>query len=243
MDDSYVGHENLELISHSQRFNNWLFEEILPGLHGDILEVGSGIGTFTDKLINGFPASNITLTDVSLAYCRELGNRYSGNKKISTCQLDLNNSLDYERIGYGKFDSIVAINVLEHVEKDEFALRQLYRMLKDRGTLILLVPCHGFLYNVIDKNVGHFRRYTKSDLEAKIRKTEFTVDRVFYFNVLGMLGWYLNGNLFKKSQVSGMGLKVMDALVPTLKRIERITGKRVGLSLICYLKKETEIVK
>ncbi len=237
MDDSYVGHENLELISHSHRFNNWLFEQILPGLYGDILEVGSGIGTFTDKLINNFPASNITLTDVSLEYCRELNNKYSGNKKISTYQLDLNNNVDYERIGYGKFDSIVAINVLEHVEKDEFALRQLYRMLKDKGTLTLLVPCHGFLYNVIDKNVGHFRRYTKSDLEAKTRKTEFTMDRMFYFNVLGILGWYLNGNLFKSSQVSGTGLKVMDVLVPILKRMERITGRRAGLSIICYLKK------
>ncbi|HYO06016.1 MAG TPA: class I SAM-dependent methyltransferase, partial [Phototrophicaceae bacterium] len=151
----------------------------------------SGIGTFADKLINSFPTSNITLTDASLQYCRELRNKYSDNKKISTYPLDLNNDVHYERIGYGKFDTIVAINVLEHVEKDEFALKQLYRMLKDKGTLILLVPCHGFLYNVIDKNVGHFRRYTKSDLEAKTRKTEFTMYRMFYFNVLGILGWYL----------------------------------------------------
>jgi SAM-dependent methyltransferase len=232
MGDSYVGHENLDLISHSQRFNNWLYEEILPGLYGDILEVGSGIGTFTDKLISSFPTSNITLTDISLEYVKKLNNKYSGNTKISTYQLDLNNKMDYERIGYGNFDSIVAINVLEHVEKDEFALEQLYRMLKDKGTLILLVPCHGFLYNVIDKNVGHFRRYTKSDLGAKIRKTEFAIDRMFYFNALG-----LNGNLFKNSQVNGAGLEVLDVLVPILKRTERITGKRVGLSIICYLKK------
>lgn len=237
MGDSYVGHENLELISQSQRFNNWLYEEILPGLYGDILEVGSGIGTFTDKLISSFPTSNITLTDISLEYVKKLNNKYSGNTKISTYHLDLNSKMDYERIGYGKFDSIVAINVLEHVEKDEFALGQLYRMLKDKGTLILLVPCHGFLYNVIDRSVGHFRRYTKSDLGAKIRKTEFAIDRMFYFNALGIMGWYLNGNLFKNSQVNGAGLKVLDVLVPILKRTERITGKRAGLSIICYLKK------
>jgi hypothetical protein len=64
----------------------------------------------------------------------------------------------------------VAINVLEDVEKDEFNLKQLYRRLKDKGALILLVPCHGFLYNVIDKNVGHIKRSTKNDLEAKPRK-------------------------------------------------------------------------
>lgn len=64
-------------------------------------------------------------------------------------------------------------------------------MLKDKGTLILLVPCHGLLYNVVDKNIGHFKCYTKSDLGTEVRKTEFTMDRMFYLNVLGILGWYL----------------------------------------------------
>ena len=67
----------------------------------------------------------------------------------------------------------------------------MYRMLKDKGALILLVICHRLLYNVIDKNVCHFRRYAKNDLDAKLRKTEFTVDKMFYFVVLGILGRYL----------------------------------------------------
>lgn len=64
----------------------------------------------------------------------------------------------------------MAINVLEHVENDELALTQMCNMLKDKGTLVILVPCHKFLYNVIDKNLGHFRRYDKNDLGTEIGK-------------------------------------------------------------------------
>src|SRR6266513_1839882 len=109
------------------------------------------------------------------------GKKINNNNNISICKLDLNCKADYEKIGYEKFDSIIAINVLEHVEDDIFALQQLYKMLKSEGILIILVPCHKFLYNVIDTNVGHFRRYTKKDLELKIRKTRFSIERMFYF--------------------------------------------------------------
>ena len=205
--DSYSGHENLESLSHSYRFNDWLFSEVSNGLNGDILEVGSGIGTFTEKLISSFPNSHLTLTDISAAYIKDLKEKYSKDKNISVHKLDLNSKTDYESIGYNKFDSILAINVLEHIENDEFALTQLYDMLNDKGRLVILVPCHKFLYNVIDKNVGHFRRYSKRDLEAKVGKTGFTIEKMHYFNALGILGWYLNGSIMKNSKVSGTGLK------------------------------------
>ena len=95
------------------------------------------------------------------------------------------------------------MNVLEHIENDVFALRQLYKMLKKDGMLIILVPCHKFLYNIIDTQVGHFRRYTKKDLESKIRNTQFTIDSIFYFNLLGIIGWYMNGSLAKNPKIDG----------------------------------------
>jgi 2-polyprenyl-3-methyl-5-hydroxy-6-metoxy-1,4-benzoquinol methylase len=238
----YSGHENLEIVSQSSRFNNWIYKEILPGLRGDILEVGSGIGTFSQKIISDLPHSHITLTDISLPYVKKLEERFSksnnnNTNNISTYKLDLNCKADYEEIGYEKFDSIVAINVLEHVEDDIFALQQLYKMLKRGGILTILVPCHKFLYNVIDTNVGHVRRYTKKDLEFKIRKTQFTIQRMFYFNMLGIIGWYVNGNLAKSPKINGNASKLFDRIVPLLKYVEGKTGKKIGLSIICYLKK------
>lgn len=236
--NSYIGHENLELMSDSHRFNNWMYEEILPPLFGDILEIGSGIGTFSDILIKDFPNANLTFTDISPIYVEKLKKKYSMKRNIAIHGLDLNKKIDYQRIGYEKFDSILAVNVLEHVENDEFAIAQLYEMLKEKGNLVVLVPCHKFLYNVIDRKIGHFRRYTKEELADKIRKTGFSIDRIFYFNTVGLIGWYLNGNLLKNPKVSGTGLRILDSAVPVLKNVERIFGKRIGLSVICYAKKK-----
>ncbi len=240
----YSGHENLEIVSQSNRFNNWMYNEILPGLKGDVLEVGSGIGTFSQKIIRDLPLSHITLTDISLPYVKKLEERFSksnnnNTNNISTYKLDLNCKADYEKIGYERFDSIIAINVLEHVEDDIFALQQLYKMLKNEGILIILVPCHKFLYNVIDTNVGHFRRYTKKDLELKIRKTRFSIERMFYFNMVGIIGWYVNGNIAKNPKINSNACKLFDRIVPLLKNVEEKTGKKIGLSIICYLKKHS----
>lgn len=234
----YTGHENLELMSDSHRFNDWMYEEISSSLYGDILEIGSGIGTFSEKLTRDFPNSNLTFTDISSMYVELLKKKFSSNGSVVVYRLDLNERIDYERIGYKKFDSILAVNVLEHVENDEFALAQLYDMLKEKGTLIVLVPCHKFLYNIIDKNISHYRRYTRKELEYKVRKTGFVIDKTFYFNTVGMIGWYLNGNLFKKPKVSRTGVKILDTVVPVLKYTERIFGKRIGLSIICTVKKK-----
>jgi len=233
----YVGHENLELISRSHRFIEWMYGETKPVLHGDVLEVGSGIGTFSEKIIRDLPSSNVTLTDASLTYVRALEERFSNDNNIFTYKLDLNCKRDYERIGYEKFDSILAINVLEHIKNDEFALEELYKMLKSEGSLVVLVPCHKFLYNVIDTSIGHFRRYTKRDLESKARKAQFTIDRMFYFNMLGIVGWYINGNLGGNPKINSGAYKIFDKIVPLIRYSEKIIGKKMGLSLICYLKK------
>lgn len=232
----YSGNENLELQSQGHIFNDWMYGEIFPAIKGTILEVGSGIGTFSQKIIRDFSDSSIVLTDVSPSYVKKLSEKFC-QKNIHVVKLDLNSELDYQKIGYKKFDSIIAINVLEHVEDDLFALQQLYKMLKKDGTLILLVPCHKFLYNVIDSSVGHFRRYTKNELKSKIAKTDFVVKDMFYFNMLGILGWYINGNVMKTARLNKSAYKTFDKIIPIMKFVEKLTNKRIGLSIISFLKK------
>jgi 2-polyprenyl-3-methyl-5-hydroxy-6-metoxy-1,4-benzoquinol methylase len=239
MNEEYSGHTNLELVSKNHRFNNWMYKEISAGLNGDVLEIGSGIGTYSEMLIRDKdPSSHIMLTDIDPSYIRRLANNFCSNDSVSVSKLDLSRKEDYEKIGYERFDSILALNVLEHVENDVFVLQQLYRMLKGGGTVVLLVPCHKFLYNVIDKSVGHFRRYAKKELEYKVSKTQFIMQRIIYFNVLGIVGWYLNGSLAKNPQINSTASRIFDLLVPISCYVERLTGKRLGLSIICYLRKE-----
>ena len=232
----FEGHENLETVSNSENFNNWMYEEIFPGLKGDILEIGSGQGAYSKRVIRDFPESKITLTEISTSYLENLKRDFSSNN-VNVAKLDLNNKKDFENIGYEKFDSIFGLNVLEHVEDDIFALNQLFKMLKNDGNLIILVPCYKFLFNVIDENVGHWRRYTKKELESKLQKTNFDLQKIFSFNFLGIIGWYINGNICKNPQINPKATKVFDKIIPIEKHLEKIFGKKIGLSIITISKK------
>lgn len=167
----YSGNTNLEIISENNRFNEWMFRQINKGLretNGNVLEVGSGLGTFSEKIIQcKSPESNIILTDISDKYLRRLKEKYSSHKNVTVRRLDLDCGEDYRKIGYEMFNFIIALNVLEHIKDDQRALQELYRMLKKDGILVILVPCHKFLYNVIDVNVGHYRRYAKKSCSRK----------------------------------------------------------------------------
>jgi len=232
----YVGRENLETVANSKNFNNWMYEEIFPALKGDILEIGSGKGTYSKRIIRDFPESQITLTEIDLEYLKNLEKEFS-LKNVKVSKLDLNNKDDFEKIGYEKFDTIFGLNVLEHVKDDEFALSQLYKMLKKNGNLVILVPTHKFLFNVIDEDVGHWRRYTKKELKMKLKNANFKVEKMFSFNFLGIIGWYINGNLCKNPQVNPSATQIFDKIIPIEKHLERLLGKKIGLSIISYSKK------
>ena len=227
---------NLENAGEVHNFNSWMYEEIFPELKGDILEVGSGLGRFSKKIIDDFPNSKIALTEISSNYLKKLKQQFTENN-IFFHKLDLNNKEDFNKIGHEKFDSIIALNVLEHVENDEFAINQLYKMLRKNGKLIILVPCHKFLYSIIDEKIGHFRRYTKNELKTKIKKTDFKISNMYYYNAIGILGWFINGKIRKNPEVNTTALSFFDKLVPTIRIFEKLTFKKIGLSIICSLKK------
>ena len=232
----YEGHENLETAIKRKNFTKWVIEETFSELKGDILEIGSGLGTYSKQIIDKFPNSKITLTDISPSYVKNLQKNFASDS-INIFKLNLNNKDDFKKIGYEKFDSIIAINVLEHVEDDAYALTYLHKMLKKDGVLIILVPANKFLYNVIDKSIGHWRRYTKSELRDKLSNSKFDIKNIRSFNMLGMLGWFLNGNLFKKSEINKDASSLFDKLVPIMKIIEKLFRKSFGLSVICFCKK------
>ena len=196
------------------------------------------MGTISDRIIQyNSPESKLILTDIPDKYLRRLKDKYSSRENVSVCRLDLENGEDYRKIGYELFNFIMALNVLEHIKDDKFALQELYRMLKKDGALVILVPCHKFLYNVIDVNVGHYRRYAKNELLEKVNIAHFCVERISYFNLLGIAGWYFNGNLCREPRINRIASKWFDRLVPFLKYLDRITFNITGLLLICYLKK------
>lgn len=232
---SKEGDQNLKILAGANNFTLWMYEQIKPYLKGHILEIGSGRGNYSKLIIRDFPHNQITLSEIDENYIANLKTQFS-TEKIKTIKLNLEKTTDFEMLQ--PIDSAFALNVLEHVEHDEEALNNLYKKLTPGGTLAILVPAHQFLYNCIDKSVGHYRRYDKKQMISLVAKTPFKIKTQFYFNAISILGWYWGGNILKKDILSENKMQLLDKLVPFLRFIEKyILRKKVGMSLVTILEK------
>lgn len=238
MEEEYpqAGDVNLHVIASAGKFTDWLYEQIVPFLRGNILEIGSGQGTYSRKIIRDFPNNAIILSDIDRKYVTFLEGAFGGRMTFVR-RIDLACGGDFARLPCA-IDSVFALNVLEHVRGDIQALQNIYDALNPGGRCVLLVPAHPFLYNCIDTSVGHYRRYTRASMLEKISQTPFTMERLFSFNFLAMFAWYWHGTLRKRSVLSGGSMKVFNALVPFLRHVEKhFLRQRIGISLIAVLKK------
>lgn len=234
-DYSSQGKENLEVLSRADNFTDWMYSEIKPFLKGNILEIGSGMGTYSKKIINDFRGSKIVLSDIDEGYINDLKKNENGD--VSVLKINIENEQDFKNISI-PVNSVFALNVLEHVQNDEQALKNIYRKLSPGGRLVILVPAHKFLFNEIDKGVDHFRRYSKKDILEKVSRTGFRLNKIFYFNFPSMFGWYWTGNIMKRSAISGGSVALFDKLVPFLRFFEKyILRNKIGISLIAVLEK------
>jgi SAM-dependent methyltransferase len=230
------GDINLEILDRADKFTEWTYRQIAPFLGGTILEIGSGRGTYSKKIVRDFPKNKIVLSDIDPDYAEGLKKQFKEDN-VSAIKLDLESKEDFESLPC-RFDSAVALNVLEHVEDDVASLKYVFDSLNPGGRFVVLVPAHMFLYNRIDKSLGHHRRYTKKEFIRKVSQTEFIVEEFFYFNFLSIFGWYWNGNILKKEVLNEQAMGFLNMLVPYLDYLEKnILRKKIGISLIFVLRK------
>ncbi|MNK87028.1 hypothetical protein D3C87_1069540 [compost metagenome] len=223
-----VGYETLERISEALgRYNVWMYEQIASAVGEEVLEVGSGIGNLSTFLQE---RQRVCLTDVSPSYLGILRARFGHLHQVSVHPWDLNNAPP-EAIRARSFDTLICLNVLEHIEDDRAALKRMRTLLKPGGRLALLVPAHAWLYNGIDKGLEHYRRYSKLGLNRMLVECGFRSRKTWYFNALGALGWFVNGTLLRKTLLPTGQMKAFDLLVPLLK-LERWIPLPFGISVI-----------
>lgn len=227
------GLSTLETISKADKFNHWMFETIYPFCSGRILEIGSGIGNISQFFIDA--NASITLSDIRESYCTQLKKRFSDAPALDEVLLiDLSDS-DFEN-KYHKyektFDTVFALNVVEHIENDALALKHCHFLLKDGGTLIILVPAYQSLYCSFDKGLGHYRRYTRKTLKNVFEINNFHIKHARYFNAMGILGWLFSGKLLRKKTIPEGQMGLYNSLVPVFKIIDKIFLQSLGLSVI-----------
>ncbi len=230
------GDATLNALDEADRFTDWMFEQVRPWLGGSILEIGSGKGTYGRKVQRDFPLSRVILSDIDPAYVEELRSGFGGSN-VQALRIDMEEPADFKQVE-PPVDSAFALNVLEHTRDDGRALRNVYDALRPGGHFVVLVPAHPFLYGAIDRSIGHTRRYTKKMLLAAVGTTDFTVRRMFYFNALSVVGWFVAGRVLKRTSVSAAPVNVYIRLIPFMRFVEKhVLRRTVGMSLIAVLQK------
>lgn len=228
-----MGFETLERFAEADNFNRWLFETIEPFCAGHILEAGSGIGNVTHLFLE----KNFLLTgsDVNPEYCSVLRQKFGhypnlkGIKELDLADISIEKTSP-ELID--QFDTIVALNVIEHIQDDRLAIHNCKKLLRQNGILIILVPAYQIIYNSFDEELGHYTRYTSDSLREMIEEQGFEVIHKQYFNSIGLFGWIINGSIFRRKLIPRSQLQLFDRLVPVVKFIDKITLNSFGLSVI-----------
>jgi glycosyltransferase involved in cell wall biosynthesis len=232
-DPSY---KTLLRLSRAERYNRWMFQQLVPWLGQRVLEVGSGIGSFTRHLTG---RDLVVATELNPRYMRILGNTFERHTRVEVMPLDLTD-FDPAPVAARNLDTIVCLNVLEHIEDDRGTLRRLHASLVPGGRLLLLVPAHQWLFGSIDQAIDHHRRYERTELVRKLEDAGFLVEHTQFFNRLGVLGWWANGKVLRRTRVPSLQLHLQNLLVPLL-RAEAYLPLPFGLSLVAVARRTGDL--
>jgi 2-polyprenyl-3-methyl-5-hydroxy-6-metoxy-1,4-benzoquinol methylase len=209
------------------RYNAFLFDLIRPAIGQHVLEVGSGSGTMTHFLRD---RDSVVATDIDGQYLHLLARRFEHWTNVKVLPFDLGGEVPAE-IAAKRYDTIICLNVLEHIDGDRQALAHLRDLLEPGGKLVLLVPAHRKLFGTLDEAVGHHRRYSGQDVRALLGEAGLRVEQQIFVNATSIPGWYLNGTILKRRSVPGMQARIANLLIP-LYRLEQKLGLPFGLSII-----------
>lgn len=229
----YQGISTLEVLEEARNYNKWIAEELLTHLSTPALEIGSGTGNLTEYFLRKTP---LLITDNDSGLIKHLKKKFLNEKAAKIRYLDVveNPPIKLKL----SFETVIGVNVLEHIEDDEKALRTIRELLKGKGKLILLVPAKKIAYTKLDSDLGHFRRYEKKEIIEKLTKNGYEIEKIYYFNMVGLISWIIRDKI-KKNNVSlkSYHIKLFDSIVPFLRTIESVIKIPVGISLIVIARK------
>jgi 2-polyprenyl-3-methyl-5-hydroxy-6-metoxy-1,4-benzoquinol methylase len=223
------GLETLSVIEKANKFNKWMYETIKPYSKGRILEIGCGIGNISEFFIND--NFDIVLSDLRDNYIEIVKNKFT-NEVIKIDLVDVDFDTKHKDL-IGTFDTVFALNVVEHIKDDHKAIENCKKLLKNQGHLIILVPAYQTLFNNFDVELEHYRRYTQKSLKQLIKANQLNIIKTFSFNLIGILGWFVSGSILKKKTIPEGQMGLFNTLVPVFKLADILTLKKIGLSVIC----------
>lgn len=210
------------------RYNDWVFSYLAPHIRGRVLEVGCGIGTYSVRLREH--ATHLTCVDMVPGYVGEVRQRLAGHPGSGVALGTLGGGLAFRP---ASFDTIVCLNVIEHVADDRDALELLRSWLAPGGCLLVQVPAHQWLFGSIDACLGHYRRYTTRSLAAALRQGGFALELTpRYLYALAVPGWWLMGRVVRRRSVPEGSVRTANALAAVSRALERVIRLPFGLTVL-----------
>ena len=228
------GGEILDRLTRAPRFTRWMADVMEPYVGDRVLEVGAGTGNMSMNLM---PRSIYWATDVNPAYLEYLVTLRATRPYMRVAHTD---AMDAATFPTGQqFDTVVCLNVVEHVQDDVAALRNIWNALEIGGRAVILVPCGPWLYGTLDEVLGHFRRYTEKQLRDVAEQAGFHVEQVLKFNRPGVPAWWLNGRILRRRTFGIAQIRILNFLTPLFRLVDRWLPLP-PLSLIAVLRKRRQ---
>lgn len=217
------------------RLDEWVYDLISPYLGQRILEVGCGMGNLVRALMTRELVVGIDLEPRVISHLRQA---YHDQLNLRFHSYDISDPKVVELASYS-FDTIVSLNVLEHVKDDSLALAHMRQLIAPTGNLVLIVPAHSWLYGTMDRAIGHYRRYDKTRMAEKLSEAGFKSVMQTYMNSLGALGWCINGRILRQTVPPSGQLKLFNLITPVLRAMEKAFPVPFGISLVTVAKVDT----
>jgi SAM-dependent methyltransferase len=235
----YVGRD-LEAMSFAVNYHRWILSVFRPHLGTRLVEVGAGTGSFSELLLRERAAESVALVEPSAAMHRlleERVRRLGPRKKVETYNATFAGVAGQIKLSQ-RPDSVIYVNVMEHIRDDEAEFRTVWRTLGAGGRIFVFVPALPWLYGGFDKDVGHFRRYTKPELEEKCRRAGFRILKSVYFDLMGVAPWWVQYRLLRASALNPRAVRLYDKLVvPVTKAVESLIEPPLGKNLLLIAEK------
>lgn len=226
----------LDALEQAPRFNQWMYDTIRPHLGHRLVELGAGRGNLSRLLRRH---GHLLVTDNRPDYLQDLSRKYDYLETVQVASLDLAVPDDFALLKPYAPDTVVCLNVLEHIQEDEAVLHNLYRVLPEDCRLVFLVPYNPRLYSKFDQQIGHFRRYQKGELEKKMQAAGFQIERQLFFNKVGVVAWWVANTLAGQRTITSWQLRLYNLLTPLFRILDGVLPIS-GLSTIVVARKPKE---
>lgn len=224
----------LEILATMPNYYGWIMKTFAPFVRGHVVEYGAGTGTISLRLAS--LADKLTLVEPSANLAAILRSKFRDDRKVEVIDQTLEQHV--VQTGDAAVDTVVMVNVLEHIGDDRQALAVLLGMLRPAGHLLIFVPALQGLMSKLDLMFGHFRRYHRADLVAKVAEAGGEVQVCRYFDFVGIFPWFFLNKLLGATSFNPGLIQIHDKfVVPVSRAVEKVVPPPIGKNIILVARK------